>query len=214
METTANTTQQSDDVSRRSFGPGVPSDSRRFHPLVPVVLIHFDNPLDGRLVGQIAETISPALRRFVASIELQPRWGTHLPILIALCRQVKYVDGVWANGVKYRSLKSLGVNRPAALQELSTPRIQAEASCTFPSGVAASFPFSSVRPLRRMSPSMGLSDCRLNGCRLRAVCMGYRADRHGEEPICSASIGAVAQLGERCVRNAEVEGSSPFRSTP
>ena len=27
-------------------------------------------------------------------------------------------------------------------------------------------------------------------------------------------IGAVAQLGERCVRNAEVEGSIPFRSTP
>lgn len=26
------------------------------------------------------------------------------------------------------------------------------------------------------------------------------------------SIGAVAQLGERRVRNAEVEGSSPFRS--
>ena len=26
-------------------------------------------------------------------------------------------------------------------------------------------------------------------------------------------IGAVAQLGERCVRNAEVEGSTPFRST-
>ena len=25
--------------------------------------------------------------------------------------------------------------------------------------------------------------------------------------------GAVAQLGERCVRNAEVEGSIPFRST-
>ena len=25
--------------------------------------------------------------------------------------------------------------------------------------------------------------------------------------------GAVAQLGERCVRNAEVEGSTPFRST-
>ncbi len=24
--------------------------------------------------------------------------------------------------------------------------------------------------------------------------------------------GAVAQLGERCVRNAEVEGSTPFRS--
>jgi len=27
------------------------------------------------------------------------------------------------------------------------------------------------------------------------------------------SHGAVAQLGERCVRNAEVEGSNPFRST-
>ncbi len=27
------------------------------------------------------------------------------------------------------------------------------------------------------------------------------------------SAGAVAQLGERCVRNAEVEGSTPFRST-
>jgi hypothetical protein len=26
-------------------------------------------------------------------------------------------------------------------------------------------------------------------------------------------VGAVAQLGERCVRNAEVEGSIPFRST-
>src|SRR5437870_2683741 len=29
----------------------------------------------------------------------------------------------------------------------------------------------------------------------------------------TASSGAVAQLGERCVRNAEVEGSTPFRST-
>ena len=26
-------------------------------------------------------------------------------------------------------------------------------------------------------------------------------------------LGAVAQLGERCVRNAEVEGSTPFGST-
>ena len=26
-------------------------------------------------------------------------------------------------------------------------------------------------------------------------------------------FGLVAQLGERCVRNAEVEGSNPFRST-
>ena len=30
----------------------------------------------------------------------------------------------------------------------------------------------------------------------------------------SARRGAVAQLGERSVRNAEVEGSNPFRSIP
>ena len=29
----------------------------------------------------------------------------------------------------------------------------------------------------------------------------------------ATKVGAVAQLGERCVRNAEVEGSTPFRST-
>jgi hypothetical protein len=29
----------------------------------------------------------------------------------------------------------------------------------------------------------------------------------------TAKLGPVAQLGERCVRNAEVEGSTPFRST-
>ena len=29
----------------------------------------------------------------------------------------------------------------------------------------------------------------------------------------SGILGAVAQLGERCVRNAEVEGSTPFHST-
>ena len=31
--------------------------------------------------------------------------------------------------------------------------------------------------------------------------------------IVEIPFGAVAQLGERCVRNAEVEGSTPFRST-
>ena len=31
--------------------------------------------------------------------------------------------------------------------------------------------------------------------------------------IVGIALGAVAQLGERCVRNAEVEGSTPFRST-
>jgi hypothetical protein len=30
--------------------------------------------------------------------------------------------------------------------------------------------------------------------------------------LTAADFGAVAQLGERCVRNAEVEGSTPFRS--
>lgn len=30
---------------------------------------------------------------------------------------------------------------------------------------------------------------------------------------CLEGSGAVAQLGERSVRNAEVEGSNPFRST-
>ena len=34
-----------------------------------------------------------------------------------------------------------------------------------------------------------------------------------EVAILSPAFGAVAQLGERCVRNAEVEGSTPFRST-
>jgi ribosomal protein S18 acetylase RimI-like enzyme len=33
------------------------------------------------------------------------------------------------------------------------------------------------------------------------------------EDLLQRIFGAVAQLGERCVRNAEVEGSSPFRST-
>ena len=33
-----------------------------------------------------------------------------------------------------------------------------------------------------------------------------------EVAILSPAFGAVAQLGERCVRNAEVEGSTPFRS--
>jgi len=56
------------------MGPGFPSNTRGFCPLVPVVLIHFDNPLDGWLAGQIAETTWPAMRRFVASIDLQPRW--------------------------------------------------------------------------------------------------------------------------------------------
>ena len=42
----------------------------------------------------------------------------------------------------------------------------------------------------------------------RAVTKGNLAERR-----IPGSFGAVAQLGERCVRNAEVEGSTPFRST-
>jgi hypothetical protein len=74
QETTTDITQQADGSSRRPISPGFPSNTRSFHSLVPVVLIHFDNPLDGRHAGQIAETTRPAMRRFVASIELQPRW--------------------------------------------------------------------------------------------------------------------------------------------
>ena len=43
-----------------------------------------------------------------------------------------------------------------------------------------------------------------------------RADASGHPPAAaleSGILGAVAQLGERCVRNAEVEGSTPFRSS-
>ncbi len=34
-----------------------------------------------------------------------------------------------------------------------------------------------------------------------------------EKPKEHPLLGVVAQLGERCVRNAEVEGSNPFSST-
>ena len=43
---------------------------------------------------------------------------------------------------------------------------------------------------------------------------GFRASPGRTEPLgCSAEIGDVAQLVERCVRNAEVVGSSPIFST-
>jgi hypothetical protein len=35
----------------------------------------------------------------------------------------------------------------------------------------------------------------------------------GSNPLTSTKFGAVAQLGERCVRNAEVRGSTPLGST-
>lgn len=41
-----------------------------------------------------------------------------------------------------------------------------------------------------------------------------RPERSGEARVAARTIiyGIVAQLGERCVRNAEVEGSNPFGS--
>ena len=41
----------------------------------------------------------------------------------------------------------------------------------------------------------------------------YHARPVPDQTGTDSSCGAVAQLGERCVRNAEVEGSIPFRST-
>ena len=55
-----------------------------------------------------------------------------------------------------------------------------------------------VRSARRAGPEKGLKDV-------------PRHPRRGA--LESGILGAVAQLGERCVRNAEVEGSTPFRST-
>jgi hypothetical protein len=62
---------------------------------------------------------------------------------------------------------------------------------------------------------------------LRRSQLSVPADRRENAPLLTAMVtaashfeggddrenGAVAQLGERCVRNAEVEGSTPFRST-
>jgi hypothetical protein len=42
---------------------------------------------------------------------------------------------------------------------------------------------------------------------------GVMARHPPPTPLEFGILGAVAQLGERCVRNAEVEGSTPFRST-
>ena len=44
----------------------------------------------------------------------------------------------------------------------------------------------------------------------RCIMRGFARNRL---PMRADKRGAVAQLGERCVRNAEVEGSIPFRST-
>ncbi len=59
-----------------------------------------------------------------------------------------------------------------------------------------------VAHAREKSPQPGFSDRRVNRIVLGRV-----------HPAGKWRHGAVAQLGERCVRNAEVEGSTPFRST-
>ncbi len=56
---------------------------------------------------------------------------------------------------------------------------------------------------RRNAP-LGRSPCFRSG-----VLALWRGSRYDTRPAC----GAVAQLGERSVRNAEVEGSNPFGST-
>ncbi len=47
---------------------------------------------------------------------------------------------------------------------------------------------------------------------MESVCP-VRSGTVGSNPTLSADYGAVAQLGERHVRNVQVEGSSPFCST-
>src|SRR5262245_2846095 len=65
---------------------------------------------------------------------------------------------------------------------------------------------------RRLSVSLlaGTIDARVSASSLAASRSVARLPR---VLYCSLIVGAVAQLGERCVRNAEVEGSTPFRST-
>ena len=41
----------------------------------------------------------------------------------------------------------------------------------------------------------------------------FLVDTYGAKATFRVPVGAVAQLGERCVRNAEVRGSIPLRST-
>ena len=68
-----------------------------------------------------------------------------------------------------------------------------------------------VSPAPRVCPGMspGASDPRDNRCTI--PCVFGRSPLIWEDP--ATRRGAVAQLGERSVRNAEVEGSIPFRST-
>jgi hypothetical protein len=47
----------------------------------------------------------------------------------------------------------------------------------------------------------------------RTIPFSSRPSDYNGRPDSIGMTGAVAQLGERCVRNAEVEGSTPFRST-
>ena len=56
-------------------------------------------------------------------------------------------------------------------------------------------------------PALGAGCRRFKSCRLDHIYLGR------EHHVGSLVYGPVAQLGERCVRNAEVKGSNPSRST-
>ena len=61
-----------------------------------------------------------------------------------------------------------------------------------------------------------MSRCQMAGSLRRALTFFFKPPRYkipAPVSVETGGIGAVAQLGERCVRNAEVEGSTPFRST-
>ena len=64
------------------------------------------------------------------------------------------------------------------------------------------------RGRRARDPSTDAEDrCRNSGREL------FLVDTCGAKATFRVPVGAVAQLGERCVRNAEVRGSIPLRST-
>ncbi len=58
--------------------------------------------------------------------------------------------------------------------------------------------------------NFGLGNAAVDGNPISAASF---AGQKTDATLKSHVLGAVAQLGERCVRNAEVEGPIPFRST-
>ena len=54
---------------------------------------------------------------------------------------------------------------------------------------------------------------RPRNCAQTGAASCFLVDTYGAKATFRVPVGAVAQLGERCVRNAEVRGSIPLRST-